>query len=390
MKFFNCDCGPSGSSQYRPPCVATIDSDAYLTLTVIPKGRLLVVSPGTTAQQFMKPAMVGETAVPGFVFDKGDGLGAYCEPQPKITLPTLNPPVSGVFPPTGNWQYILTATGSADAPWTFIAAPSTGTFIVQAKNGTFSLVDAGQIPGIDQIGAAAGFALKGSLLCTVLVGSAYVVQKLKVVDRRVVVGNVDVDGNAGYTPLSGGDYLEHPKAKLGEFLSRTFVTLEADNDTPITNGLELALAFGVGAIVDGFRVQYSPTAKRFFQAPAHTIASVVVPTNTGLVTVPSAYALIPGGHGAGVTHSYNYGNVRLDFSAGLANAAGDTLSFGIYRDGALLQEYDNDNNNTLTVSYIDTTVTPGSHTYDIRWKRTSGTDQVNMRNSMFLIQTLQP
>lgn len=352
---------------------------------------MLVVVPGTTAQQFLKPANNGTINIPGFVFDKGDGLGVYCEPQPKITLPILNPAVSGNYGNVATFQFLLTATGPADAPWTFVAAPSTGTFIVQAKNGTFSLVDAGQIPGIDQIGAAAGFAEKGSMLVTVrLVDGSYVVKKLKVIDRRVVVGNVDADGNAGYTPLSGTDYLEHPKAKLGEFLSRTFVTLEADGTTPITNGLELAPAFGVGAIVDAFRVQYSPTAKRFFQAPPHTIASVVVPTNTGLVTVPGAYALIPAGHGAGVTHAYNYSNVRIDFSAGLANAAGDTLSFAIFRDGALLQEYDNDNNNTLTLSFIDTTVTAGSHTYDIRWKKTSGTDQVNMRNSMFLIQTLQP
>jgi hypothetical protein len=214
------------------------------------------------------------------------------------------------------------------------------------------------------------------------------VRTLVVGHHRVLVGDVDgITGLTGHKSLPDADDLEHPKAKITAMRFYTLETLDLAGNS-IAGGLEQAIVTGIGAVTDGVRMIYSPTLKRLFKAPPHTNSFVAVNSASGSFTPAVAYGAIPGGHGAGVSHNYNYANVRIDFNLG--STADEAYQLGLFRDGTLLQEWNNlAILDTMTVFYNDVAVVPGAHTYDIRIKKTTGTNALNVRQSFFMISTAQ-
>lgn len=383
--FYPGDC--CGASPAVPQnCVTNIINDGYYSLGEIPAGNILSVAPGTNPQKFLKPAAV-DGAKPAAMLMWSPGTGQWvCTITPTMVLPQLNVPASGSTPSFGGSFPRLMVAGPG-GEWQFLGAPTNGRFILESYNGGFVLVDAGQIPGINEIAEDATFAAKGNLLAVVIEDDEAVTKKLSVIHQRVVVGDVDGDGVTGYKPLGVDEALTHPLADFTTLRVRNIVAVDADGD-PIPDGLEQLVTTGPGSITDALRVVYSPSAQRYFFAPAATIQSAIVGANTGLVTIPTSYGLIPSGHGQLTAAMFNYPKVRIDFKGGLsAPAASNTQSFAIFRDGAQIVEFDNDNLLSVGFSYVDT-VSLGNHTYDVRWKRTSGTDQAAMRNSNMLLHSL--
>lgn len=387
--FFNYSDCCSGAPQASPqPCASDVVSDAYYNMSDVSEANVLGVVPGTNVQRLIKPPVVDGARKAGILmFNPASGKSVFSS-APELLLPRLNPPVEGAVPEfNGSFPFLMVA-GPGNGQWQFLAAPTEGQYILQSHNGGFVLVDAGQIPGLNEIADDATYAAKALLLGITVDGDGNATaRKLNVIHRRVVVGDIDGDGVAGYKPLGTTEELFHGTARFDTLRVKTQVNVN-DAGEPIPGGLDTIVTTGGGAILDAKRVVYSPSAMKYFYAPAVTIQSAIVSTNTGLVTVPSSYGLIPSGHGQVSSAVHNYPKVRIDFKAGLSiPLANNTQVFGIFRDGSLVQEFDNDNLLSVGFSFIDT-VTLGAHTYDVRWKRTSGTDQGAMRNSNFLVHSL--
>lgn len=377
-------CGASPT--VSQPCVGNIINDGYYSLGEIPAGNILAVAPGTNPQKFLKPAAV-DGSKPAAMLMWSPGTGQWvCTLTPVMLLPQLNVPASGSTPSFGGSFPRLMVAGPG-GEWQFLGAPTDGRFILESYNGGFVLVDAGQIPGMNEIAADATFAAKGNLLAVIMEDGEAVTKKLNVIHKRLVVGDVDGDGLAGYKPIGVSEEVSHPLANFTTLRYRQFTNTNSSGE-PLVDGLEQAVVTGGGAVTDGKRVFYSKIHQRFFYAPDATIRSAVVSVNTGNVTIPTSYGLIPSGHGQISSSPYNYTKVMILFNAGMnAAISSNTTSFGIFRDGTLVQEFDNDTNGSVSLAFIDT-VALGNHTYDVRWKRTSGSTDASMRNSNMLVTTL--
>lgn len=383
------DCGCSTSSrQYDrpvcPPTGARVTDDRYFSLALASRGQALVVPKGSNSQTFL----TGDFS--GFVFF-GDGEVSV-KKDVQLTLTLLNPSVSGNYPVPGGFKYITGATGDP-AEWRHIAAPSTGRWIMQSVNGQWVLTDAGSIPGIQDIGNSGLTVTQGSVMMLVNSGTdeapIWVVRRLAVADKRVIVGQIDGDtGEATFHTLPVGTYLEHPKAKLTEFLCRTFATLDADGNA-ISGGIEQAVVTGAGSISDPTKMVYSPATKRIYQAPPGTLAVTNVPDNGTSTTITTSYVALPSGHGAGISKQYNYPTVRVDFFGTMnSGTASSVIVFGVFRDGTLLQEIVNDDQRKIAFCFVDQACPYGIHSYEIRWKKTSGTPVVIISNSYLTVQTI--
>lgn len=393
MVFFNRgDCGCDGSTlslqagrAICPPTGARVTDDRYFTLVTAAAGQLIVVPKGSNSQCFLTGALAG------FVYWANGEVRVLSEID--LTLTLLNPKVDGAYPVPADFKYLFAGTGDPTG-WRHFAAPTAGRYLLASVNGAWTLQEAGQIPGIQDVGEIGATVTKGSLIMLVNIGEEdspeYALRRLAVADKRVVVGFVDEDsGEQTFRTLLTSQYLEHPKAKFTELNFRTIGSLDADGNI-ISGGFDQALAYGGSAVTDGVRLIFSPTSNRLYKAPPHTIVVTNVPTNAGVATVPTSYGVMPGGHGVGSSGNFNYTTVRIDFNAGLtAGAASNTQSFGVFRDGTLLQEFDNDLGTYVNLTYIDQSCPPGPHTYDIRWKRTSGSTTVGIRNSYLTVSTIQ-
>lgn len=392
----DCGCGPSGiqyggaqngcAPSFFPPNGAIIADNRYFSLLTAPQGQLLLVPKGSNTQAFLK----GAAGFRGFVFYAGEEVALVNAPM--LTLPLVNPAVSGAFPATGaTFPYIMVGTGDP-AAWQMVHAPTAGSWMIQANGGVFSLVDAGTIPGMDTIGGSPSTVLKGGLTMIVEnpAGSGhYTLKRMAVVAGHTIVGDVDEFGVQGFKVLGDTQPLKHP---ISEFQELRFNHLVALDDTgTVLSELPLASMFGVGSIADPTRLVYSPANKKIYKAPATTVVVTNVPTNLAAAggNITASYANIPGGHGAGISGVFNFRTVRVDFNAAMTSgAASNTQSFGVFRDGILLQEFDNDIATQVSLVYIDQACPFGSHTYDVRWKRVTGTANVGMRYSYLTVATV--
>lgn len=385
------DCGCNGVGMQLqtamavcPPTGARVTDDRYLTLVGSSHGKALVVPNGSNSQTFLTSDFAG------FAFYRDGEITVVKDPQLTMTL--LNPAVSGSYPIPSGFKYLAGATGDP-AEWRHIAAPTAGRWIMQSVNGQWVLTDAGSLPGLQDIGNNGTTAVQGGVMLLVNSGTdddpVWVIRRLAVVDKRVIVGQIDEDTGAGsYRALPGGTFLEHPKARFTTLQSRTYATLDADGD-PITDGIEQAVVTGAGAITDPTRVVYSPTTLRFYKEPVRTVATTNVPTNGTSTVPPTSYALMPSGHGAGQNLQYNYAKVMVAFTATMSSGAtSDVIQFGVFRDGVLLQEFENDDQRKVTIIYVDLACPYGPHTYDIRWKKSSGSTAVIISNSYLTVQTI--
>lgn len=384
----NGDCGCAGgvveslqvARAVCPPTGARVTDDRYFSLVTTPQGRLLVVPRGSNSQCFLTSDFAGFV-----LFANGEARVAK---EIIMTLTLLNPAVSGSYPVPGGFKYLMAATGDP-AEWRLLAAPTAGRWLVECVNGSWVFVDAGSIPGIQDVGQSGLTALSGGLMMLVNAGTDeapnWAIRRLAVADKRVVVGFVDPDtGAQTYRALAAGLFLEHPKAKFPILQCRTFEMLDADGIV-ISGGLEQALAIGVGSITDAINPVYSPTAKRFFKAPLQTFEQYKIDANVA-ATETVSYALMPSSHGQAASLNFNYPIVRIDFQIRLTAAAG--VTFGLFRDGAFLQEVNTESALDVSLVFMDKTNPLGAHTYDIRMKASGAV--ANIQYSCLTISTLVP
>lgn len=379
----NCGCAQTGMSfPILPVNGALIADDRYLSLDGSSSLRLLGVQLGGNTQTYLTaPTENGQ----GFVVIGADGQ-ARVEDEPALTLPAL----TAVGDTQPSWKSLMVATGSNPMTWKQVPAPASGTYQVLVANGSYTLSDAGTLPGLNQVGAL-GTVPKADII-GILPGSdpgEFVSRRIAVTHGRVLVGDVDEDGVSGYKALASTAFLEHPKAAFPMF---RFNTLEWVDGGGVVDpdGIPQAATSGPGAISDGELMVYSSDTKRAYRAPARALYQNNVSTNVVSASIGSSYDDIPGGHGAGAPRVYNYPDVVIAFNAGMAGiVSGVKVSFAIVRDGAVIHESDNDKNENVSFVYVDTGVAVGTHTYEIHWKRTAGSDPFDIRNSNFVVFALR-
>lgn len=370
---------------FPPDNAAAFANEAYRTLTKTPQGQVLVVALGGNAQQFLSAPSGTQDALLVIGTD-GQARGTR---TPIINLPVLNAPSGGNYPATGSFQYLMVQSSGGN--WQVLAAPTSGKSLLQTNGGSWSFVDAGTIPGLDEVGSSGTTVLKGMIVViTEPTTGNFVLNKLRVANKKVVVGDVDGSGNEGFKTLTDVENLDHPKARHSDTLRvYKFVALDAGGND-VGTGLPQAAVTGMGAIADPKRIVYSPTTNLFYLAPANVVTQNTVSLNSAATAPGSSYSSLPGGHGAGISGTYNYDRVRVDFTAGMnASVSNYTTTFALRRDGVVLFEQDNDHNGTVTLFFIDQNVPYGSHTYDIVWKSTSGSGTGPViKNSNLVTSTL--
>jgi hypothetical protein len=371
----DCGCSPSYGVSHPvvAPTGARVCDDKYFGLMSSTDGQLLVIPPGSNCQAYLK----GADGIRGFItYENGT---VRIDAAPRINMPVINPPVSGNTPATGGFKYLLVGSGADPTNWQMLSAPTDGEFQVIAKGGAFGFVDAGQIPGINTVGASAANTTKGNLL--VVVESApdeFTVRKLSVIHGRLIVGDVDSEGVAGYKVLPSTDFLEHPKARFEEVHAQQFVQLDDDNN-PIIGGIPELPVEGVGAITDAVLAVYSPTQKLFYRAPDRTKERVA---SSADVQVPDNGAWqAMNGHCTIDDVQFNYpdfmvsATVRSSIDNNSGNAADYNMDFGLFIDGALdytwLIKGAKDNSMHRMVKGLAI----GNHTVEIRVRKTAVAQQ---------------
>jgi hypothetical protein len=383
MSLSNCPCPQTGNANPIIPVTgAVVADDKYFTLILAPKGQLLLVPKGSNAQAFLTAG----AGVRGFVFFEAGEVAV--QPAPALTLPLLNPLSGGAHPAPPGWKYLMVGTGDP-ADWRMIAAPTAGSWVLQSQNGSYVLVDATSVPGINAIGASGTTTAKGGLMMLVqLTSTTYALQRLAVAHKRVVVGDIDsVTGASGYKALPDADALTHPIAQFTTLRCREFLGLDS-NGNVLANGLETATVTGLGAIGDGKSVFYSTAAKRFFFRPDQTFKYTQVTTASASTAPPATWANLPSGHGAGLSLNYNYGSVRIDFQMNQATSAACQL--GLFRDGVLLNTFPRSGAADYSFTFIDEANPLGARLYDVRWQSGTGSPGVAriINQSNLLVQTL--
>lgn len=376
MIFFNqfdCGCSPVAGVQtgYGAPCIppangAVVVDERYRSLITAPALRLLGVPLGGNSQAFLtRGALTGGDDA--FLVIGSDGQ-AYATRSPHLPLPIFNPAVSGAFPVSPGFQFLLTIGGGN--AWGQVAAPTAGEYILQSKNGSWVMVDAGSIPGITTVAQSATFAAKANVLGTVeLSPGVFAVRKIKVTHNRALIGDVDGSGNPGYMPCPEDRALQHPIGKFQALQLRTYEALD-ESGALISGGMPQADAFGAGDDGQGYAVYYFPDSKRLMKAPQQTAVQARVTTSSASTNAPVSYGNIPGGHGVLGSQTFNYPVVRLTAHVNLS--ANEAVNFAFFRDGTLIGEFTIGVTLDSTFEYLDVNVPAGPHTYDLRWKRDPG------------------
>lgn len=384
---YPCGCGqafPTYSPFTAGSCNAGITSDLYTTLTSVNGVKLLGVAPGTTSQVYLTG-----TNGPSFLMWDTASNSFKTNTTPALSLPVVNPAVSGNFPATGNWASILIASGSAPQQWQFATAPTSGSYLLGTTNGTFGWLNAGTVPGINQVAQSGAVWAKADVLSVNLVNGAADTRKLMVVNKRVLVGDT-TGGIPGYQPLADSVPLEHPLLAVTD-TARFYKAQALDvNGAAVSTGFPIAVATGGDPTTDFDFLGYSLLKKQIMRQPVHTVFQRAVNLD-GSWTPTGSYGALPGTHGTGGSENYNYKTVLISFSATL-RVTGDTqyLQFAVFRDGQMVvgSEKDNDNARVVVLDFVDTNVPPGAHTYDVRGKRSSGSGAFTVANSQFIVRTI--
>lgn len=343
------------------------EDDRFLGLASANRTRLIGVVSGSKSISFLRGAIVSTIPVPGLVFDDGSGTGQHVEPAPKMNLPALAA-VSGVF----TWRFLHVGTSANPSEWRQLQAPSSGSWTVSVSGGNFTLVDAGQIPGINAIGDSVSTITKGILVGLTGTTGNWTLTKFAISANRPVVG--DTTGTPGFKQLADTDFLTHPLAKFtSTFQTRTFETLDASGNA-IVGGLEQAVTTGSG-ITDAAIVAYSPAVKRLFKAPARVFSFTDNFTAPTPAVPTTSYATIAGGHAIAPSLAINYPNVRIDIGIRFSATSANTQC-ALFRDGTQIYQWPVFvGREPPAFVFFDTGVTLANHTYDLRLKQ--GTAPVN-------------
>ena len=348
---------------------------------------LLGVKPGTNCQVRLSEDKRG------FVFDDGGGIGQFVEDQPKLTLPVINTMNGQAYElPTG-FPFLLVATGAAPNPWKFVAAPTAGEYLLTSKNGDFELKDVGSLPGVVTPCYNSNLAASGKVLVCTPTGQLddngdpiYTVKKLDVDDGRVIVGDTgDVKS------LADSDNLEHPKAKIPEFRSRSYQKVDSNGDD-VAGGIDVRPNAGDGSAADIF--MYDATTKQFFKSPARTKVQY---NYSGDVTVtPAGNFVEVGSHMKVANVQTNYPALLLTANMQLVSFQNDgttpdtdfNIDFALYVDGNEKHVWLVKGNKDMSLTVLVTDMDIGAHTFAIRVKKAAGAGTVKMKNSSFSLTTI--
>lgn len=368
MLFFtSCGC-PSSPSE----CVeSVVCDDKYYTLANVPNGKLLVIAPGSKCQTFLTPER-------GFLFDPGSGfVGPTSEPQ--VTLPILNPAVSGNHPATGTFKFLFAGGTGDPSPWNFLAAPTSGEYIIQSEGGVWKLVDVGTIPGLTGVGASATFATIGQVLSLVETAPAsgeYVVRKLKSFDERPIVG-VDDDDGTGIRSLPLDKRLTHPLGFFGELSVFKFIPADGAGE-PLGELPELP-----GGVTDAKRMLYSASQQKIFR-PSTGIS------DDGIQTTEAVSASLATGsfHTISDLGTVTTGTT-IFFAWSIETNIVEQLKVQLWIDGASVYEWDYSTTSTAVQSQFSgmafhTGLSEGNHEIELKVRPYTGAMVVNQTHATLL------
>lgn len=397
------DCGCTGTPQtgnstplFPNAGYATICDDRYLQLPTTATGRVLIVMPGSNCQVFLKSPVDGSgNPLPGFLWINPDNTVQGIR-TPALTLPFINPAVSGSHPATATFTALMaTASGADPHAWQFYKAPTSGQFILQSDNGVFRFVDSGAAPGLTAACAAGTTTVVHLTGCSKIGenGSGdpiYAMRKIAVTDKRVLVGVIPTNGDPpGVKTLPDNTPLVHPFGEFTDTLRMLkFVHLDSSGN-PITDGLATSVAFGANSIADLSVPMFSPTTKKFVFRPTPVAESLIVAVSAS-VSPTASYALIPSGHCQMSPKAIHYPKVRV--TAVINLGTDENVDFALFRDGVMIQEFNFSTPELVVCDFIDQNVPAGNRTYDIRQKRgagsSTGTWSYTVRYSSLTVQTL--
>lgn len=372
-----CGCGPSsGFPGYAPPIVppsacAAICDDRYLQLAQVFGLRLLGVEPGSNCQSFLKP--VG--GLEGLMWLSAAGL-AYSNRTPALTLPFINPAVAGVFPSTNTFTALMASASATDErAWQMFAAPTVGTWLLEADNGVFRFVDAGAIPGLSTVCASQLNATVINLIGCAKIGEdgggepIWALRKLNTTPAsgRIVVSFVPDDAVAGFRTLPLDVELYHPSIRTDTLKVFSLVMTDEDG-VPIVGGLPID---DRTIQTDAVAVSYSPTSKSFWREAPKTYSITTVNAGAAFSGIPAAYAALPGGHGVTPALSIKHGKALIQ---GMVNfGADEEVDLAIFRDGVSIASFKFGTPETASFFHIDTGINPAvTHVYELQWKKGGG------------------
>jgi hypothetical protein len=359
-----------------------ICDDRYLTLPSVPRGKALVVASGSNCQTFLGgdtsgivsyDAQTGEIVVAGLGGDNPEANGLTVELDP------INPKVAGAFPTDGfDFKYLVGA-GPLDGTvpsWFFAAAPTFHSWLLASIDGRWKLIDAGSIPGINQVGNLPAVD-SGRLVVIYESGvdqggqPAYTMRMLSVVNNRVLIGVIS-GGVSSYRQITDPETLEHTIIKATALLqARAFEELDL-NGVPFNGGLPILVTTGIGAVSDSVIALYSPATKSFHRMPPPVREAVDYDVEVAVADDSQWHTM--GGH-CTITAAFQNPNFFVSAcirsqtkNPGNGDIEGDyNMQFGLFIDGVISFWWQikggKDNSLTRLVKGVAVGV---SHTVDIR------------------------
>lgn len=387
--FHSCGCGAgngnnAGNGNDAPTAgnsAALICDNRYLGLQSLTRVRLLGVPLGGNCQQYLKAATEGGR---GFAFMGTDGQ-IYVEDRPALTLPYLNPAVSGVFPPDGNFAALMIANGADPMQWLFLRAPTTGSKVLAAENGVFLLKDPASSSGSTAVCYQDGNVASGNIVVCVKTGvdgngfPTYGLSKLTVLHKHPVEGYIDPGtGIAGYRAIPSDQALTHPLAKIDTMRHSKFFQFDIATGNDEAGGMAPQPQTGGGAINDAELCVYSPSSNKFYRLPARTKETLTVTTDV-VVADNGSYGSM-GGHCLWNNLQFNFPDylftATVRIRAGGGGPSYDTVLLGLFIDGTIVNEWDTKNGQDIALSYVGKGLTVGQHTVELKFKQNTDVNSV--------------
>lgn len=373
-KFFTCnECG--GSTD--PIC-----DSRYFALAAANKLRLLGVTLGSDCQLFLG------SDYPGFAFMGADSQ-IFISKQPQLSLPSFNTPTGEVYPVGGGFSQLIIANGADPATWYFLTAPSTGDYVLSVEAGEFRLKSPGSAAAQTAVCSADNSVTKGNIVLCKKTGEdgdgnpIYGLKKLAVLDKHVLVGDVDGGtGEVGYKALPSDETLQHELAEFEDLKAGMYRQFDVDTGNTETGGMNVGVSFGGSdPVTDLEIVMYSITTNRFYRAPARVRESVSNPSvvacaDNGTFVSMSGHALFAG-------KTFNYPDFMIFAEIGLLQTDPDysDIDFGLFIDGILVYTWDVHGSTDNTLSHLYKGVALGVHTVEIRIKQAAKSGSLSVIES---------
>lgn len=366
---------------------ALIFDDRYFSLVTATNLKVLGVQQGSNAQAFLT------SSIRGFLFYGSDNQVSVTA-TPSVTLPYVNPAVSGSYPETGTAAAIMIANGADPMNWQFFHAPTTGDWFLMAKGGTFSLQEPGEVPAINQIFADAATSITPELIGFVQTGvdgggdpvfSARKFAGTGTGEQPLVIRYNGTSGRFDVTGLLDSDTLQHPRMQFNTVFGLN------DDGTNTTDGFAVRPDSGITQ-ADVFGLSYDKGTKKVYRDAAHTYAVASSETLSGLF--PNNVLTAVSGHlnlGSRIIH---YPNVRI--TAMMRTADVENPVMALFIDGAEVFRYThlpvpsgatNNGKWLFTFEYLATGLSLGSHTFEIRVQAATSPGG-NIARSYISMQTL--